>query len=65
MNAANEEAVAAFLREQIGFNDIAGTVEHVLGKTVFSGEASLDIYSETDSRSRSLANEYINKLQKK
>jgi 1-deoxy-D-xylulose-5-phosphate reductoisomerase len=48
LNAANEEAVAAFLREQIGFNDIAGTVEYVLDKTAFSSEASLEIYAGTD-----------------
>lgn len=65
LNAANEEAVAAFLNEQIGFNDIAGTVEHVLGKTVFNNEASLDVYAATDRESRSLAGEYIKKVQKK
>ncbi len=31
LNAANEIAVAAFLNKRIGFLDIAGTVEHVLG----------------------------------
>lgn len=65
LNAANEEAVAAFLREQIGFNDIAGTVGHVLNKTEFNSEASLDVYAETDIRSRKLANEYIKKVRKK
>jgi 1-deoxy-D-xylulose-5-phosphate reductoisomerase len=65
MNAANEAAVAAFLREKIGFNDIAGTVEHVMGNTVFNNEASMDIYEETDLRSRSLATEYINKISRK
>ena len=65
LNAANEAAVAAFLREKIGFNDIAGTVEHVLGKTEFNGEALLDVYAVTDQRSREIANEYINKVQKK
>jgi 1-deoxy-D-xylulose-5-phosphate reductoisomerase len=65
LNAANEEAVAAFLREQIGFNDIAGTVEHVLENTVFNDEASMDVYADTDNRCRLLANEYINKLKKK
>lgn len=65
LNAANEAAVAAFLHEQIGFNDIAGTVEHVLGKTDFNSEASLDVYSETDMKSRFIANEYIKKVQKK
>jgi len=65
LNAANEVAVAAFLREQIGFNDIAGTVEYVLGKTTFNSEASLGTYAETDSASRSLAEDYINKVLKK
>ncbi len=65
LNAANEVAVAAFLREQIGFNDIAGTVEYVLGKTTFNSGASLGTYAETDSASRSLAEDYINKVLKK
>lgn len=65
LNAANESAVAAFLREKIGFNDIAGTVDYVLGKTEFNAEASLDVYAETDRKSRDLANEFINKVQKK
>lgn len=65
LNAGNEVAVAAFLHEKIGFNNIAGTVEHVLEKTDFESEASLEVYEETDNRSRSLATEYINKLKKK
>lgn len=65
LNAANEVAVAAFLREQIGFNDIAGTVEYVLGKTTFNSGASLGIYAETDNASRRLADDYINKVLKK
>lgn len=65
LNAANEIAVAAFLQEQIGFNDIAGAVEYVLDKTEYSTGASLDAYAETDSASRRLTYEYINKVQKK
>lgn len=65
LNAANEVAVAAFLREQIGFNDIAGTVEFVLAKTSFNSEASLGTYAETDNLSRRLADDYINKVLKK
>ena len=65
LNAANEAAVAAFLQEKIGFNDIAGTVEHVLENTVYNNEASMDVYEETDSRSRILATEYINKTSRK
>lgn len=65
LNAANEEAVAAFLQEKAGFNDIAGTVEHVLENTMFNNEASMDVYEETDRRSRDLAMEYINKKSKR
>lgn len=65
LNAANEAAVAAFLQEKIGFNDIAGTVEYVLEKTVYNNEASMDAYEETDKRSRILAMEYINKTSRK
>jgi 1-deoxy-D-xylulose-5-phosphate reductoisomerase len=65
LNAANEVAVAAFLKEQIGFNDIAGTVEYVLEKTSFNNEASLEVYAETDMISRLLADDYINKAHKK
>ncbi|MFN2313860.1 MAG: 1-deoxy-D-xylulose-5-phosphate reductoisomerase [Bacteroidales bacterium] len=65
LNAANEAAVAAFIQEKIGFNDIAGTVEHVMENTTFNDEASMDIYEETDRRSRSLAKEYISKTTKR
>lgn len=65
LNAANEAAVAAFLQEKIRFNDIAGTVEHVLGNTIFNNEAAMDVYEETDLRSRSLAMEYISKTTKR
>jgi 1-deoxy-D-xylulose-5-phosphate reductoisomerase len=65
LNAANEVAVAAFIREEIGFNDIPGTVEHVLEKTEFESGAALEVYEETDRRSRSFAIEYISKLKKK
>jgi len=65
LNAANETAVAAFLMSKIGFNDIAGTVEHVLELTDYNKEASMGVYEETDRRSRSLAEEYIKKLNTK
>lgn len=65
LNAANEAAVVAFIQEKIGFNDIAGTVEHVMENTTFNDEASMDAYEETDLRSRSLAMEYISKTTKR
>jgi len=65
LNAANEAAVAAFLQEKIGFNDIASTVENVLENTVYNNEPSMEVYEETDRRSRILATEYINKTSRK
>jgi len=64
LNAANEVAVAAFLQGRLGFLGIAGAVEYVLEKTMLSTEASMTAYEETDSRSRSLATEYISKTLK-
>lgn len=65
LNAANEIAVESFLKKKIRFTDIAATVEHVLEHTLFNKEASPDVYFETDSRSRSLAKEFISKEEKK
>lgn len=64
LNAANEVAVAAFLQGRLGFMGIAGAVEYVLEKTTLNTEASMIVYEETDSRSRSLATEYISKTPK-
>ncbi len=64
LNAANEVAVAAFLKDILGFTGIADTVEYVLEKTKYNNESSMGVYEETDSRSRSLAMEYISKTQK-
>ena len=65
LNAANEVAVEAFLKDKLGFTAIAGTVEYVLEKIIYNNEASLGVYEETDSRSRELAAEFISKTQKK
>ena len=64
LNAANEVAVAAFLNDMLGFTGIADTVEYVLENTVYNSEASMGVYEETDSRSRSLAAKFISKTQK-
>jgi len=64
LNAANEVAVAAFLKDVLGFTGIADTVEYVLENTLYNNEASMGVYEETDSRSRSLAAEFISKTQK-
>jgi 1-deoxy-D-xylulose-5-phosphate reductoisomerase len=64
LNAANEIAVAAFLDGQVGFLDIAASVEDVLAASV--GDADMprgvnafeDVYA-IDSRARELAREQI------
>ncbi len=65
LNAANEVAVASFLKNKIRFTDIAATVEYVIENTEFNKEASPGVYGETDSRSRSLAKKFISKSEKK
>ncbi len=64
LNAANEVAVAAFLKDRLGFTGIADTVEFVLEKTLYNNEPSMGVYEETDSRSRDLASEFISKTRK-
>jgi 1-deoxy-D-xylulose-5-phosphate reductoisomerase len=53
-NAANEVAVAAFLERRIGFLDIAGLVEDVLGRVDGAPARDLDELREADARARDL-----------
>lgn len=55
MNAANEVAVAAFLREQIGFLQIAELIGNVMEKTAFIAKPSYADYVETDNEARRVA----------
>ena len=57
LNAANEVAVAAFLRWQIGFTDIAKVVEACLDKHVSGSLNSIDELLELDSQVRGQAEE--------
>ncbi len=60
LNAANEVAVAAFLAHQIGFLDIAGTVEAVLDNVGSPGEpGSLSDVRELDALARAAAAEAL------
>lgn len=54
VNAANEVAVAAFLKGKIGFRDIARLVEEGLRKNDFIAKPSLEDYLETDRRVRAI-----------
>ncbi len=60
INAANEIAVAAFLRDEIGFNDIYGTVTFALEHCDFIPEPTLDDLVATNTVARRIATDYIN-----
>lgn len=55
MNAANEVAVWAFLRNRIGFLDMMAVVEQAMEKVSFIEKPSLDDLFESDGEARSLA----------
>ena len=63
LNAANEVAVDAFLKGNIGFPDIAATVEQVLRSDAWGarGPARLDDVYELDALSRKRASEWVQK----
>lgn len=61
INAANEIAVAAYLRDRIGFYDIYGLIEKALGHIPFIAEPSFDDYVTTNSETRAYAESLINK----
>ena len=62
MNAANEIAVSAFLKEQIGFMLMPDVVEYTMEKCSYSPEPDLDSLEATDSEARAIAKSYINKI---
>lgn len=55
LNAANEIAVFAFLRNRIGFLDITETVERTMSKIKFIEKPTLDEYFESDGEARQFA----------
>jgi 1-deoxy-D-xylulose-5-phosphate reductoisomerase len=55
LNAANEIAVFAFLRNRIGFLDITELVEQTMHKIAFIEKPTLEEYFETDGEARSFA----------
>jgi 1-deoxy-D-xylulose-5-phosphate reductoisomerase len=55
LNAANEIAVFAFLRNRIGFLDITELVEQTMNKVSFIEKPTLEEYFETDGEARSFA----------
>ena len=59
LNAANEIAVNAFLKEKISFLDIAEINERVMEKVPFVNHPGLDDYIESDKTARKFAEENI------
>ena len=55
LNAANEIAVYAFLKNRIGFLDMTDLIERTLEKIDFIAKPSLDDYYETDGAARDFA----------
>jgi 1-deoxy-D-xylulose-5-phosphate reductoisomerase len=55
MNAANEIAVYAFLKNRIGFLDMTELIERTMERIPFIAQPSLDDYFESDGEARSFA----------
>jgi 1-deoxy-D-xylulose-5-phosphate reductoisomerase len=55
LNAANEIAVWAFLRNRIGFLDMTAVVEKTMEKLPFIAQPTLEQYFESDGEARNFA----------
>jgi len=62
LNAANEEAVAAFLTRRIGFLDIARTVEEAVARTNAAAPRSIADVIDIDRRARALAQDLMSEI---
>lgn len=62
LNAANEVAVAAFLKEQIGFTNIPQVVEHTLQKLENSVAKNIECILDKDEIARHVAQQYISSI---
>ncbi|MBW3468730.1 1-deoxy-D-xylulose-5-phosphate reductoisomerase [Arthrospiribacter ruber] len=59
LNAANEIAVAAFLKDEVGFLEMSDLIEETLDKATFIANPSLEDYKNTDKESRRITQELI------
>jgi 1-deoxy-D-xylulose-5-phosphate reductoisomerase len=65
LNAADEVAVAAFLEEQIGFEDIPRVVEETMAATPAGHLESIQRVLSLDQEARLLASEFVNRHSRK
>lgn len=61
LNAANEIAVDAFLKDKIGFSAMSDAIEHALNKVAYIKTPSLEDYIQTDLETRNITKEFIYK----
>ncbi|ANH82058.1 1-deoxy-D-xylulose-5-phosphate reductoisomerase [Niabella ginsenosidivorans] len=59
MNAANEIAVYAFLKNRIGFLEMTDVIEKVMGQVDYIQKPTLNDYFESDAEARTLAADII------
>ncbi len=59
VNAANEIAVAAFLRDEIGFLEMSDLIETCMQRVTFIKQPTLDDYIETDAETRKVAENWV------
>src|SRR5688500_5854640 len=59
MNAANEIAVFAFLRNRLNFLDMTDVIEKTMNKVSFVQEPTLEVYFESDGMARNYAADLI------
>lgn len=59
VNAANEIAVAAFLRDEIGFLEMSDLIETCMQRVTFIQQPTLDDYIETDAETRRMAEQLV------
>jgi len=58
LNAANEIAVAKFLKDEIGFLDMSNLIESAMQKTTFLANPTYEDYVKTDEAARTYAQEW-------
>ena len=62
LNAANEIAVASFLKDELGFLQIAEVIEHTMNTVQHKTDCSLDDYRLSDAESRLVATDFCKHL---
>ncbi|NDK54657.1 1-deoxy-D-xylulose-5-phosphate reductoisomerase [Pontibacter fetidus] len=59
LNAANEVAVSAFLKDEVGFLEMSDLIESCMAKVTYIANPSLSDYVDTDRETRLLATDFV------